>query len=38
MRNSKRIRTVVLLIQLANTLKIEPWFTLPAQTTDDYVR
>jgi hypothetical protein len=26
------------LIQLANTLKIDPWFTLPAQASDDYVR
>ena len=26
------------LIQLANTLKIDPWFTLPAQANDDYVR
>lgn len=26
------------LIQLANTLKIDPWFTLPAKASDDYVR
>ncbi len=26
------------LIQLANTLKIDPWFTLPAQADDDYVK
>ena len=26
------------LIQLAKTLKIEPWFTLLAQSTDDCVR
>ncbi|PZV15148.1 MAG: hypothetical protein DCF22_07805 [Leptolyngbya sp.] len=26
------------LIQLANTLKVDPWFTLPAQASDDYVR
>jgi hypothetical protein len=26
------------LIQLANTLKIDPWFTLPAEASDDYVR
>jgi hypothetical protein len=26
------------LIQLANTLKIDPWFTLPAQASDDYMR
>jgi hypothetical protein len=25
-------------IQLANTLKINPWFTLPAEASDDYVR
>ena len=26
------------LIQLANTLKIDPWFTIPAQASDDYVQ
>lgn len=26
------------LIQLANTLKIDPWFTIPAKASDDYVR
>jgi hypothetical protein len=26
------------MIQLANTLKIDPWFTLPHQASDDYVR
>ncbi|NJP08708.1 MAG: hypothetical protein HC866_03860 [Leptolyngbyaceae cyanobacterium RU_5_1] len=26
------------MIQLANQLKIEPWFTLPAKASDDYVR
>jgi hypothetical protein len=26
------------MIQLANTLKIDPWFTIPAQASDDYVR
>ncbi|MBM0743681.1 NPCBM/NEW2 domain-containing protein [Phormidium sp. CLA17] len=26
------------MIQLANTLKIDPWFTLPAQASDDYVQ
>ncbi|EKQ67175.1 PA14 domain-containing protein [Leptolyngbyaceae cyanobacterium JSC-12] len=26
------------MIQLANTLKINPWFTIPAKATDDYVR
>ncbi len=26
------------MIQLANTLKIDPWFTIPAKASDDYVR
>ncbi len=26
------------IIQLANTLKIDPWFTIPAKASDDYVR
>jgi hypothetical protein len=26
------------MIQLANTLKVEPWFTVPHQASDDYVR
>ena len=26
------------MIQLANTLHIDPWFTMPHQATDDYVR
>lgn len=26
------------LIQLANTLKIDPWFTIPAKASDDFVR
>jgi hypothetical protein len=26
------------MIQLANTLKIDPWFTIPAQASDEYVR
>jgi PA14 domain len=25
-------------IQLANTLKINPWFTIPAKASDDYIR
>jgi PA14 domain len=25
-------------IQLANTLKVDPWFTIPAKADDDYVR
>lgn len=26
------------MIQLANTLKIDPWFTIPVKASDDYVR
>jgi len=26
------------MIQLANTLKVDPWFTIPAKASDDYVR
>lgn len=26
------------MIQLANTLKVDPWFTLPAKASDDYMR